>query len=143
WEPQELVMCPTCYNPGFMPMYSTTFYLTMNAYAGDNLCFTSYDTLHLTVDWKFSVDVPDLFTPNGDGNNDVIKAKGWGIKELLEFRIYNRWGEEVFFTNDISQGWDGIYKGQAQPIDSYTYIAKVLTFEDKILSKAGVFTLVR
>lgn len=143
WAPAELVVCPTCYNPGFVPLFSTTFYLTMNAYAGNNLCFTKYDSLYISVDWKFSIDVPDLFTPNGDGNNDVIFVEGRGIKELIEFRVFNRWGQEVFYTEDKNTGWDGIFNGQAQPIDTYTYMAKVLTYENKVLVKNGVFTLMR
>jgi gliding motility-associated-like protein len=143
WAPPELVLCPTCINPGFMPLLPTTFYLSMNAYAGNNLCFSKYDSLFVWVDWKFSIDAPDLFTPNGDGNNDVIMVRGWGIKELHEFRIYNRWGQEVFFTDDKNTGWDGQYNGQAQPIDTYSYMAKVLTYEGNILVKNGVFTLMR
>ena len=143
WDPANLVMNPNAYNPVFIPMESQEFYLTMNAYAGDKLCFTAHDTLVISVRWEFSVDVPTLFTPNGDGANDIIEVRGWGIKELLEFQIFNRWGELVFQTNDINQGWDGTFEGKRQPIDTYSYIVRVITHENVEISKAGVFTLAR
>ena len=91
-----------------------------------------------------SVDVPDIFTPNGDGDNDVIYVKGWGIKKLLEFSIYNRWGEKVFTTTDINVGWDGTYKGKRQNMDTYAYYVKVETYIDpQPLTKKGNITLIR
>jgi gliding motility-associated-like protein len=95
------------------------------------------------VDEKYSLDVPSAFTPNGDGNNDVIYVKGWGIKKLLEFTIYNRWGERVFTTDDINQGWDGTFKGKPQNIDTYVYYAKGLLYSGKEISKKGTINLFR
>jgi gliding motility-associated-like protein len=67
--------------------------------------------------------VPNAFSPNGDGLNDVVKVEGKGIVEL-EFRIFNRWGLEVFYSSDSKVGWDGIYKGEPQEMEVYTYFAK-------------------
>ncbi|MEJ7685267.1 MAG: gliding motility-associated C-terminal domain-containing protein [Segetibacter sp.] len=64
------------------------------------------------------LDVPNAFTPNGDGINDKVFVRGYGISKMT-WRIYNRWGEKVFETNDKTQGWDGTYKGSLQPKEVY------------------------
>lgn len=66
------------------------------------------------------VDVPNAFSPNNDGSNDILYVKGFGV-EYLEFKVYNRWGELVFESNSLENGWDGIYKGRAQEQEVYTY----------------------
>ncbi|MBL7766426.1 MAG: gliding motility-associated C-terminal domain-containing protein [Chitinophagaceae bacterium] len=67
--------------------------------------------------------MPDAFTPNGDTKNDTYKMVEYGGGVIMgEFRIYNRWGQEVFSTRDISKGWDGTYKGQVQNSDTYHYV---------------------
>ncbi len=88
------------------------------------------------------IGVPNAFSPNGDGINDVVKVEGKGIVEL-EFRIFNRWGLEVFSTNDPKVGWDGIYKGVPQEMEVYTYLAKAkfITGEPALLK--GNITLLR
>ena len=143
WTPPYNLSCPNCYEAGFQPIYDTTYYVTMLAMAGNDTCYVNHDSLHIDVDWKFTVDVPSVFTPNGDGNNDVVFADGWGIKKLLEFKIYNRWGELVFSTDDITIGWDGRYKGQPQVIDTYVYTVRVITWEEKTLEAKGTITLMR
>lgn len=97
----------------------------------------------LKVMFKAIVDVANAFSPNGDGQNDVIYVKGYGIEEL-EFRIYNRWGELVFETNDISTGWDGTYKGIPQEMEVYVYTLRA-KFKDGSESglKRGNITLLR
>jgi gliding motility-associated-like protein len=95
------------------------------------------------VIFKGLVDVANAFSPNGDGQNDVIYVKGYGIEEL-EFRIYNRWGELVFETNDINIGWDGTYKGIPQEMEVYVYTLRA-KFKDGRESglKRGNITLLR
>jgi gliding motility-associated-like protein len=89
-----------------------------------------------------NIGVPNAFSPNGDGVNDVVKIEGKGIIELT-FRIFNRWGEMVFETRDKNIGWDGIYKGVLQEIETYTYTADaVLVNGDKKLLRGNI-TLLR
>ena len=89
------------------------------------------------------MNIPKAFTPNADGHNDVILARGWGIKELLEFRIYNRWGEMVFESNDVNKGWDGYYKDKLQATETYVYTVRALMYDDQIISKKGNLSLIR
>lgn len=64
--------------------------------------------------------IPTAFTPNNDGLNDSFGARGMGI-ENYSLEIYNRWGELLFESTDISKQWDGWYKGNPAPIDEYVY----------------------
>jgi gliding motility-associated-like protein len=77
----------------------------------------------LVIIFRGILDVANAFSPNGDGQNDIIYVKGYGITEL-EFRIYNRWGELVFESDDINFGWDGTYKGTNQEMEVYVYTLK-------------------
>jgi gliding motility-associated-like protein len=92
-----------------------------------------------------SVDVPKAFSPNGDGINDIIYVKGWGIHliDQFEFTIYNRWGQMVFKTNNIHEGWDGMYKGKLQGVDTYTYNIRVTYQDGNVMTKSGAFTLLQ
>jgi gliding motility-associated-like protein len=92
---------------------------------------------------EYILGVPDAFTPNGDQVNDIIKVDGWGIKKLLEFRIFNRWGNEVFYTDDINTGWDGYLDGKLQSQGTYMYIIKAEMWDDNITTLQGSFSLLR
>ncbi|MBN4049651.1 PKD domain-containing protein, partial [Bacteroidales bacterium AH-315-N07] len=93
---------------------------------------------------KAFIDVPTAFTPNNDGNNDRYYAFHAGIKKLLEFKIFNRWGELVFETDDINEGWDGTLRGKPQDMGTYVYyiVANSFISEEPVVLK-GNFTLIR
>ncbi len=88
------------------------------------------------------VDVPTGFSPNGDGINDVVYVKGYGIQKMA-FKIFNRWGEKIFETNDISVGWDGRYKGILQEMEVYGYTLSVTFFDGSKDFKKGNITLLK
>lgn len=140
WSPAASLSCNSCDNPLARPFESTEYTVTVT----DTMnCFTVDFMVHVDIMKKYSVDVPELFTPNGDGINDVISVRGWGIKELAEFRIFNRWGELVFETTDLNMGWDGIYKGEMQHIETFMYTVKVVSFNNETISKKGFIKLIR
>jgi gliding motility-associated-like protein len=143
WSPDYGLSCNNCYNPVFMPLETTTYYVTMTAYAGDKICFVGMDTVTISIIEEYSLDMPDAFTPDGDGNNDLFIVRGWGLKSLMEFKIYNRWGQLIFETDDIGTGWDGTYNRQPQSIDTYVYFVKAKTYSGAALEKKGVVTLLR
>jgi len=87
-----------------------------------------------------ALDVPNAFTPNGDGINDKVFVRGYGITKMT-WRIYNRWGTVVFQTNDRSQGWDGTYKGARQPQEVYNYVLDVEFGDGTRFTKKGDITL--
>jgi len=88
------------------------------------------------------VDVPTGFSPNGDGTNDVLYVRGYNI-EKMDFRVFNRWGELVFESQDINKGWDGTYKGKLQEMEAYAYILEVTFLDGTTANKKGNVTLLR
>lgn len=105
---------------------------------------TGYDNVVLYVfETLPDIFVPSAFTPNGDGLNDRIKPILAGIKSLVYFRIYNRWGNLMYSTNEEGQGWDGIYGGQAQPSGTYVYITHARDYNGKMIERKGTIVLIR
>jgi len=87
--------------------------------------------------------VPDVFSPNGDGINDVVKAICVGIQKFKFFKIYNRWGNILFETTDESKGWDGRFRGQIQPADSYIWLVEGTDTNGKEIRKTGTLNLIK
>ena len=88
------------------------------------------------------VDVPSGFSPNGDGVNDVVFVRGYGI-EKMTFRIFNRWGEKLFESTNMNNGWDGRYKGIMQEMEVYQYTLNVTFFDKSNTTKKGSITLLK
>lgn len=86
--------------------------------------------------------VPNAFTPGRFGENSIIRVQGFGISAIT-FRIYNRWGQLVFQTNDPNQGWDGTFKGIQQAMDVYAYTVEAQFFDGSKTSLKGDITLIR
>jgi len=95
-----------------------------------------------------NVFIPNTFSPNGDGANDVFYPRGTGLFTIKQARIYNRWGEQVyekysFNANDASAGWDGTYKGQKLLPDVYVYMFEILCDNNTTLVYKGNIALIR
>jgi gliding motility-associated-like protein len=141
WTPTTDLSCQYCTNP----ISTSTTDITYSVTVKDNMgCFSTVNTYSIHIDPRATVDVPTAFTPNGDGTNDVIYVDGWGIKKLNYFRIYNRWGQLLFESNDIKTGWDGMYNGVPQNMETYVYQVSAETYVDKDPQlKTGSFKLIR
>lgn len=141
WSPVADLSCTVCPNP----LSTTTVNVTYTVVLEDGMqCFRTLSTYTIFVDPQTSVDVPTAFTPNGDAVNDVIFVDGWGIKKLNYFRIYNRWGQLLFESNDLKTGWDGNHDGVPQPMETYIYQVSVETYLDNPpLEKTSSFKLIR
>jgi gliding motility-associated-like protein len=87
--------------------------------------------------------VPNGFTPNGDGHNDILKALPIGIRELQYFRIYNRWGQMIFQTTNASTGWDGLINGELQPTGTYVWMAAGINYQGRLILRKGTVVLIR
>ncbi len=113
-------------------------------------CLTAYNAYGcpaktceiIQVDLIPIVDVPNAFSPNGDGVNDILYVRGQDVL-TLDFRVFNRWGELVFQTNNLSQGWDGLYKGVPQEMDVYAWMLSARFSNNKSVTKSGNVTLLR
>lgn len=86
--------------------------------------------------------IPNVFTPNGDGVNDVFLVYGNTI-ETMRLVIYNQWGQELFITTDKQKGWDGLYKGNPSAVGRYSYALEVKVQGGNKITRAGSFNLVR
>lgn len=88
------------------------------------------------------VDVPNAFTPQSGDLNSIVFVRGFGIAKM-QFIIWNRWGQKVFETNSVSQGWDGKLKGVVQPMDVYVYTLSIEFSDGTKATKKGDITLIR
>ena len=87
--------------------------------------------------------VPNAFTPNGDGLNDIIKPIPIGITTLHYFRIYNRWGQMIFSTNEFNKGWDGNINGTQQQSGTYLYMTEGIDYLGNTIIRKGTIVLIR
>lgn len=87
--------------------------------------------------------VPTAFTPNGDGKNDRFYPFPVGIKAINYFKVFNRWGQEVFSSNVLYKGWDGKYNGMDQASGVYVWMAQAVDKDNKLITKKGTVTLIR
>jgi gliding motility-associated-like protein len=141
WSPAANLSCTNCPKPAYNGTVDAHYIETFTDTRG---CFTGQSTFDIKVEPLSSIDVPSAFTPNGDGTNDIIYVAGWGLKKLNYFRIYNRWGELVFESNDLKVGWDGTYKGTPQNIETYVYQASAETYiSSEPITKKGYIKLLR
>jgi gliding motility-associated-like protein len=122
----------TYQKPGFMDVCITA----TNGKCADSLCKDIY------VNFVPLIGVPNAFSPNGDGINDVLFVEGQGITDMT-FIIYNRWGQKVFESHDINQGWDGTFNGVMQEVDAYAYTLQATFVNGQSVSKKGNITLLK
>jgi gliding motility-associated-like protein len=86
--------------------------------------------------------LPSVFSPNGDGENDVLYVRGQGIASF-ELRIYDRWGEMVFQTTDLSSGWDGSFRGRKMDNGSFVYMLQVDFSNGEQLKEKGSISIIK
>lgn len=104
--------------------------------------FESFYIVNSTDNCNCFVYVANAFSPNGDNNNDFIPVRGECVRELT-FKIFNKWGNLVFETHELNDGWDGYYQGKLQNTGVYIYLLEA-TFEDgKFVSESGDISLIR
>lgn len=89
-----------------------------------------------------AIDVPQAFTPNGDGNNDILFVRGGGIREFT-LKLYNRWGQLIFETSDLKKGWDGDFHGAKPDMESVAYVLQATFIDNKHFQKQGNITIIR
>ncbi|WP_207493241.1 PKD domain-containing protein [Aridibaculum aurantiacum] len=132
WTAGQTISCLNCPRPiAYIKndiAYSVKVTNTMGCTASDTIQFKVFCE-------QSQVYIPNLFTPDGDGVNDVLMVRGKGIKTVKNFRIFNRWGEIVFDKSNFepnvkNNGWDGQVRGKKAPADVYVYTCEVLCEND-------------
>jgi gliding motility-associated-like protein len=102
------------------------------------------DIYNITITTNFIFDLPNAFTPNGDGLNDIIKAiPNAGISSLNYLKIFNRKGNLVYQTANLYEGWDGRVNGIEQEPDAFYWIAEYITKKNETIRKSGSFLLIK
>lgn len=145
WSPVEGLSCTDCANPTAAVNANTVFYVVVSQ--DSSLRCLASDSIVIIVNGQLKM--PNAFSPNGDGKNDVFGPVGYGENTALTvtaFRIYNRWGEMV---HNSTENWDGKLDGKDQPAGTYIYYISVTTPDennpgsDKVVQDQGAFTLLR
>ena len=131
----------TSFNTSHSYTESGEFYVILTAIA-DNGCKDTAQSPLILINGEPKPWVPSAFTPNNDGSNEIFKIYGSAIS-TVDFRVYDRWGEMVFYTNDLSDGWDGTYHGMKSSTDVYVYVAKIKMLSGKKYILKGDVTLIR
>ena len=145
WTPAGTLSCIDCYNPVASMSVTTTYIVDV---VSPHDCRNSDSvTIHLYCNTS-QVFVPNSFTPNGDGQNDVFYPRGTGINSIKSFRIYNRWGELLFerdniMINDESNAWDGSYNGGTPRPDVYVYVIDAICETGEPVFLKGDVTIIR
>lgn len=101
------------------------------------------DTATATVHVDERIFLPDAFSPNGDGRNDVFRINNFGYIGVQLFHIYNRWGQKIYETNDGAQGWDGNYNGRPADVGTYYYHIRLAMRDGSVTVLKGPVILVR
>jgi gliding motility-associated-like protein len=139
WSSDLIIDCPDCPQIQVSMDSATYFYLSG---LDSNGC-SGLDTVLVNVLYNDTLFVPNLFSPNMDGNNDVLYVRTFGRFENVHFRLFNRWGKLVFETMDETIGWDGYYDGTLQPVDAYIYHLTASTLDGQTFIQKGDITLLR
>lgn len=138
WSPDHAISCLDCAEPLVNPTEYAEYHVVVK-----DRCFEREYDFSIDVVEMADYAVPTAFTPNGDGENDVLYVRGWAIKQLHQFDIYNRWGQLIYSSQDVEKGWDGTFNGQAQPSDSYVYIVEVENLLGETSKMKGYVSLMR
>ncbi|MCQ2960372.1 MAG: PKD domain-containing protein [Bacteroidales bacterium] len=153
WSPADYLSCSNCVSPdlslycsddSFVDCIDLPSTLEYTITMVDSLgCFSNDTTIQFNIVFDTKIAMPEAFTPNGDGKNDIAYVRGWGIRELLELKIYNRWGQLVFETDNLAEGWDGTFNGEPQSMDTYAYTIKATNMKNEEIFVKGYITLIR
>ncbi|PUZ27062.1 gliding motility-associated C-terminal domain-containing protein [Chitinophaga costaii] len=139
WSPATGLNDPNSASPVAILNADQTYQLTVSSPEGCQ----DEDFINIKVYKGPEFYVPNAFSPNGDGKNDYFKAIAAGIPKIDFFRIWNRWGELVFFTSDLTVPWDGTIKGKPADIATYVWMIQGVDYTGRRFSRQGTVTLVR
>ncbi|MFK7946191.1 MAG: gliding motility-associated C-terminal domain-containing protein [Saprospiraceae bacterium] len=147
WTPLGDLSCDTCSNPNILPTQDEVIYTVM---VEDSNGCTASDEIVISIIQQRNTFIPNGFTPNGDGINDIfIPFGGEGVVGIVRFQVYNRWGELVhsttnFAPGDQAFGWDGYLTGNTEaPPAVYVFMVEYEFIDGKTSLYTGDVTLIR
>ena len=142
WYQNGEIVCEDCTEYTAEPSLNMNYLVMVE---DENGC-TNSDEIDVNVNdgCSFSnFEIPNIISPNGDGYNDYFEIKYEGVNEVSLLRIYNRWGELVYETNDISKYWNGTFKGQGLNPGVYIYYLEGLCLDNEAFTKTGNVTILK
>lgn len=145
WSPPSTLDCYNCKNPVATPNQTTTYRVEVTNSGG---CKSSDEVTIFVLCGKDNLFIPNTFSPNGDGVNDKLYPRGTGIYTIKSFKIFNRWGEQVyeavnFAANDEGKGWNGTYNGKPLNPDVYVYMIEVICNNKNVMGFKGNVSLIK
>ncbi len=140
WTPSTWLNNSFINNPVSLPQNDIEYVVQVSNNVG---CFDT-DSIRVHV-FKFKADliVPNAFTPNGDGNNDIFKPIPIGMKSVDIFRVYNRWGQMLYSGTGNGAGWNGKFVGRPQEAATYVWYAEGVDYLNNKLKRKGSVILIR
>ena len=139
WSPSIGLSCSNCPNPTASPTETTTYTVIIS---DDNGCQTTASVTVTVESSCVDIFVPTIFSPNNDGNNDIMCVYGSCIS-AINFEVFNRWGEKVFETTDPEACWDGKQNGKELNSGVYIFKVVVLLNDGNEIIESGNITLVK
>ncbi len=146
WSPSESLSCTDCFMPLASPVVNTTYYLTIT----DNTGCVDIDSMTVFVDDQRPIYIPNAFSPNGDGFNDVFTAySGPAASRIKSLKVFSRWGEMVYNGQDLDifdyngQGWDGKFRGEYMNASVFVYLIEIEFIDGFVGLYQGDVTLLR
>jgi len=139
WSPAQGLSNPSSQDPTALIRGNITYFVTATTPEG---C-AGMDSIVIKAFAFADIIVPNAFTPNGDGHNDVLRAIAVGMKEFRYFTVFNRWGQQVFTTSNPSVGWDGTLKGAPMLPGAYVWMAGGVDYTGKTVQRRGVVIMIR
>lgn len=145
WSPADKLSCTNCSNPIANPTFTTNYKVSV---VDENGCRAASNIVVRVICENRNYFIPNTFSPNNDGQNDVFYPRGRSLDRIQSMRIFNRWGEMVFerknfAPNAASEGWNGMIRGQQAASDAYVYIIEVICENGQVIPLKGNVTLIR
>ncbi len=138
WNPGNYLSCTDCASPEFSAIRNMQYEVTVTDAGGCSV--TGTVVVNVKGDKPFFI--PNVFTPNNDQQNDYFQVYATG-SVYFHLTIFNRWGEKVFDTGNITEGWDGRYQGKDAYAGVYTYVVQINFLDSEVRKYKGSFTLLR
>jgi gliding motility-associated-like protein len=139
WTPPDGLNSSSIGNP--VTTYNHDITYTVTAYSPEGC--TGTDDIFVRFIKGPEIYIPNAFSPNGDGQNDVFRPLPVGIVQMEFFRVYDRWGKLMFSSTTYMEGWDGTVNGQAAGVGTYVWVVQGKDISNNTIQRKGTVTLIR
>jgi gliding motility-associated-like protein len=139
WSPVDGLSDPDIDTPLTLINHDITYTVTVYTEEG---CFAT-DDIHLRFIVGPDIYVPNAFSPNGDGQNDIFRPLPVGIVHMDFFRVFDRWGKSMYSNTEYLKGWDGTVNGHPAAVGTYVWVVQGQDIHGNTLLRKGTVTLIR